>query len=328
MRERWQRSENGFSRFGVFVVVGVCAVLGYIFSLWYLDRYYSGDLEHYRRFYEAVARSSPRQWQDLQQFHLGSSEPAYRWLIGAATFTNLTRIEVLSFFNSLLIAAIASIFLRYRCSVLFCLLFATNFYLLILLGPAERLKFAYIVLAVAVLFSGSFSRSILGIISIFFHNQAMLQFLSGTIYYVIERRAALLESPAKAFILVAVFTALFAGSVYFLIFSSGGTLFEKAAIYMSRSEGVVEVFQWLVILICGVIVFEKRAPFILSMIPLFAFTVNFGSRVNVTTLVMFSFIAIAEDKTRHPVILVVMLYMSLKSIPFMMRVLEYGTGFI
>src|SRR5690606_38999651 len=111
--------------------------------------FYLGDPEHYTRFYNSLFGVHPRNWAALQRAQLGSAEPLYRYVIGAAAFFGIDRIQYISMWNGVLTASIGYVLLKHQSSIIFAVLVFTNYYLMVILGSAERLKFAYIFLTLS-----------------------------------------------------------------------------------------------------------------------------------------------------------------------------------
>jgi hypothetical protein len=307
-------------------LVGLSA-LSFLFSLWYLDAYYLGDQKFYQQFYYSLYQTSPEHWARLQEVYLGSSEPLYRYLIGSAARYDIDRIFYLSIWNALLVTAISYMLLKYRSSFLFGFLLLTNYYLFVLLGPAERLKFAYLCLIMGFVIDNVRARFVFSALSIFFHTQALVQFASAAAYYLADNMRAIFASPLRLLILVVLGSAALALvlSVFFNLV--GTSVILKMEVYSNDSEGILEAVQWGMVLVGGLLVFDKRIAYFVGMLPMGVLTILFGNRVNVATLVLFAVLAITQRKTRHPLVLAVMAYMSLKSIPFLLDVVKYGTGY-
>lgn len=302
-------------------------VVGYFFSIWLLNAYPGGDQEFYTNFWHAMTWAHPSQWQRLQFEYLSSAEPLYRFIIGAGTYLRFDRILYLAFWNGVMLSAIAFILMKYRASILFSVLIFTNYYLIVLVGPAERLKFAYLLLILASCGGGVKWKSILSLMSVFAHTQAMVQFVSAAMYYVIENRRELFSSPLKTFSFTIGILVVIGTAMYFLINSVGDVVLQKAEFYGERSQGLIEIFQWVLILICGSVVFDKRLQFVVGMLPMGVLTALYGNRINVATLAFFCALALAQRKTNHPLVLAVMGYMSFKTIGFIINVLNTGQGF-
>ena len=303
-------------------------VIGYSFSIWLLSEYTGGDQKFYSNFWYAMMWAHPSQWPRLQLQYLGSAEPLYRLVIGAGTYFEFDRIRYLSFWNGIMLAAIGYILLKYRASILFSILILTNYYLVVLLSSAERLKFAYLVLVLAFCGGGIRTKTTLSFMSVFFHTQAIVQFVSAGLYYLIEIRRSIFSSRWKT-VAFFVFIPLLIGIVaYAVLNSAGDVISQKAEFYSGESEGAAEIIQWMLILICGYIVFDKRTQFLIGMLPMGVLTALYGNRINVATLAFFCALSLAQSKTRHPLVLAIMGYMSFKTIGFIMNVISSGDGFL
>lgn len=300
---------------------------GFAFSSWYLDAYYLGDSVAYERFYQSIFRVPPSYWEYFQNFHLGSSEPLYRLVIGPAAYYDLDRVFYISLWNGLLVSLTAYSLYKYRSSFLFSLLLFTNYYLFVLLGPAERLKFAYICLVLAYSVNGIKLRFLLSAASIFFHTQALVQFASAAGYWVMSRLKTFLLTPLRTLIVGLLFAIVLGTIIYVFFEVVGQSISDKSVVYSEQSSGISEAIQWAMILVVGGLVFKGRPAYVVGMLPMGALTILFGNRVNVATLVFFAVMAMTQEKTRNPLVLAVMAYMSIKSVPFLMDVVRYGTAY-
>lgn len=308
-------------------VVGSAFIVGYLFSLWLLKAYYLGDPEHYARFYYSMYGVNPEHWGALQKSYLGSAEPFYRYVVGVPAYFGIDRVQYLSVWNGILTSVIGYILLKYRSSVAFSLLIFTNYYLIILLGTAERLKFSYIFLAFAVCLGSPWKKYLASIVSVFFHTQALIQFISSFAYYGAKNYKDLLSSPMRVlFITLGVAASLMLAG-YLFLGSVGDVVAAKSAGYSERSGGVSEIIQWFLLLIVGVYVFRDKVAIIGGMLPMGLFTFMYGNRVNVATFAFFAIMALAHRKTNNPLVLLVMAYMSFKSIQFIQDIMKYGTGY-
>ncbi len=327
---RSERSPDFVERKGLassFWLSAAAFVGGFVFSLWYVHAYYLGDAQLYTLFYDSLRDTSIEYWAYLQNIYLGSAEPFYRWVIGPAAYFGVDRTLYLSFWNGILVAAICFCLYKYRCGIVFSSLLLSNYYLLVILGPAERLKFAYICLILSAAVDGIKLRFVLSAISIFFHTQALVQFSSAAGFWGARNLPRFLRTPLRT-LLISVSLAVLVGVIlYFFYEAVGRSVVDKSAVYSDTSGGLSEAIQWLMLAGAGVIVFRDRLAYLVGMVPMGVLTILFGNRVNVATLVFFAFMAMTQRKTYHPVVLAVMAYMSIKSIPFLLDVMAYGTGY-
>jgi hypothetical protein len=164
-------------------------------------------------------------------------------------------------------------------------------------------------------------------LSVFAHTQAIVQFVSSAMYYVIEFRKTIFSSRWKTTLFVVGVPVALGAAMYILINSSGDVISQKADFYGEESQGLIEIIQWFLILICGAVVFKRRLQFFIGMLPMGVLTSLYGNRINVATLAFFCALSLAQRKTAHPLVLAVMAYMSFKTIGFVTNVLNTGQGF-
>jgi len=137
----------------------------------------------------------------------------------------------------------------------------------------------------------------------------------------------LLLTPLRTLV-VGLLTAIILGTVlYFFYEAVGQSITDKSQVYGDASAGLSEAIQWAMLVAAGIYTFQGRIAYFAGMLPMGVLTVLFGNRVNVAALAFFTIVAMSQGKTRHPVVLAVMAYMSIKSVPFMLDVIEYGTGY-
>src|SRR6185295_17687267 len=98
------------------------------------------------------------------------------------------------------------------------------------------------------------------------------------------------------------------GSAYDVYINVADIITRKSEVYGDESQGVLEIIQWGLILATGLVVFDKKVQFLISMIPLGILTSLYGSRINVATLAFFCTLAIVQRKTYNPFVLAVMGY--------------------
>lgn len=301
--------------------------LGFVFSLWYLSAYYAGDAIFYTRFYNALYDLPTEYWARFQRIHLGASEPVYRYLVGFGAFNGWNRIYYISAWNGVFVGATGYVLLKYRCSTIFTVLVLSNYYVLVLLGPAERLKFAYIMLILAFAVENRSLKFALAASSPFCHTQAVIQFASGFGYYLTANLRSFAKTPLRTLMLATVAVIAVAVIAYLFVSALGQSVENKSAYYAEESTGVIEAIQWGLLLAVGLYVFKDKSAFFVAMMPMGVLTIMFGNRVNVATFALFAALAILQRKTSNPLVLAVMGYMSFKSVGFFINVMQFGDGF-
>jgi hypothetical protein len=149
----------------------------YFISAELLSLFKYGDQIAYRLFYDRLAGVPFEQVPIIQIATLGSAEPVYGILMWAGANIGFSKDGYLSFFNGFFAAALFILMRKYRVSPVVIALIFCNFYFLVLLTSAERLKFAYIFLTLAAIFSGRI-RFIFGALAFISHFQTLLNFVA------------------------------------------------------------------------------------------------------------------------------------------------------
>lgn len=128
---------------------GAIAIFFFFVSLYIYPLYTSGDVLVYRAFYEEVADLSFPEAFFLYQNALGTSEPGY-FLLVKLLEEFIQKDMLMSILNGALIYSLLTWSSRHRVSWIAVALLSLNFYLLVLLFPAERLKLAILLLMISV----------------------------------------------------------------------------------------------------------------------------------------------------------------------------------
>jgi len=211
---------------------------------------------------------------------------------------------------------------------IFCVPNVSNYYIFVLLGPAERLKVSFLFLLAAA--SGErFTRTLLFLgAATFSHFQTLILLaarLSGHLasfkFSRFIRLRLIVPFGLGALIVVSAMS-------YFLSSPFLPALLGKVEAY--RGERGIESLRELSILgILALFVLKsKKAEFVLIILTLFAAAILLGpERVNMIGFVLFIYFVILERQSNHPAVLSLMGYFSVKGMFFVNAVFERGTGF-
>jgi hypothetical protein len=276
--------------------------------------YTNGDLYHYAKFWDSTVGVSLAEAIINQRIFISSNEILYGTTVWAFSNANLDRLLFLSFFNFLLLHFFVKFLIKHQVSTLNIFLLSMSWYIFILVGPAERLKFAYLFIF-AFFYSGN---RILFFLSILFHFSSLftlyayslMKFRIGDIKkYIFNFKFYILLMPVLAtgayifpFLLtkipaIPLFTFDFLPSIILLLFIG---LFSKQSI-----------FQVLVL--------------ILLLLPFFLYLG--GTRLNMIILFVFIYFMVIDGKSNNIVFYLVNIYNFIKGIFFLYLVGLYGTAF-
>lgn len=311
------------SLYAIFSSIIVC-----IFSLIVLPLYTEGDQQFYKKFYEGCLDDYLILNQQFlcYQSTVGSQEPIYFILAKLASIF-LNKDVFISLSNAILTFLLIKVILKYYqpdySRFFFILLFLTNFYFLVILFSAERLKFSLFFVVLSFLFYG-YKNLLFLFFSLFTHIQSVFLLASYFVFQVFNNENSFFKKTLLIFGFIFMFTC-----VFFIL----NTHFEAKflAFYGATAEedkGFVGVLKTSFLIILGCISVRKIAPFIFGL-PIILSSFLLGP----ARLVMLAFIlylcTILYYKGKMDVALfIVMLYFSFKSIEFVSNILKYGSGFL
>ena len=195
-----------------------------------------------------------------------------------------------------------------------------------LLTSAERLKFAYIFGIIAVLVPVIWRAAAI-IASLLSHYSILIVIISIAVPPKYRELLSYLQGKSggsvKKFLL---FIGAFSSFILFI------TLYREQItdkIWSYESYDVTDMLQGLVLFVVAMIVTNDRANMAIALsFPLVATFILGGERVNMLTVSVFIYLILREGKTKHPIVLLLLAYLSYKSWDYMQNVLAYGTGYL
>jgi len=295
-------------------------------SMLLLTHYTSGDQVHYWRFYEALSSSNASDVMLLARRHVSSAEPISAYVLWVGASLGIEKNIFITVLNVILLLGILLLMRRHKVPWYVQLLIFSNFYVIVLMTGAERLKIAYIFLVYAALVPGKLGLS-LALASPLAHLQSFILLgglaasrTSDNMRSIFGRMRMNKKALISGFILAAI-----AGLV-FLFVQEG--IIRKATGYMARGGGVSELFQ--VVLLAGVAFFVAKDRVRMGLMLISMMVAIFllgGMRVNMIAFSLFVYLMILEGRLQHPFVLALLAYFSLKSVFFVRNIFIYGNGF-
>lgn len=295
-------------------------------SVLLLSHYVFGDQVHYQRFYDDLMYAEAGEVMLLARTHVSSSEPITAYVLWLGAQIGIEKNFYVSFFNTFLLSMLFFLLKAQGAKWYVVLLLLTNFYVVVLLTGAERLKFAYILFAIAALLPVKYGLVIL-MLSPLAHLSSII-FIFGLFswrFADVVRRAVLQLKILSRHIVMALFCAVFAAVVLFYAYEAA---LSKASIYSYMAPPISSVFNLLALLVCGLFVSRDRFSTSFAMIAFVPFVLILGpDRVNMIAFSVFIYILLMEGRLSHPVVLLLLVYLTLKTIPFVQNIFLFGNGF-
>lgn len=313
-------------RQGDLILAMPVGILAFLASLSMLGAYTAGDQLAYRAFYDKVHGVEAGTVPIVQAVTTGSAEPLYGYMIWGASNAGFDKDIFISVLNAIF-AGLLFLFLRkHRVGALAMALIFTNFYLVTLFTSVERLKLAYIFLTAAALLTG-WKAALALLLSMTAHFQSLIMIVA-VIATKLGSRDLVRRHVTRnqlAYILLGLPVALAGFAVFALRFLPA--IQGKIASYTNGSQ-LASLASIGLLLIVGLLVLRQKQAFVIGLLPLMLATVIFGAfRINILAVTLFLYLAIIERRTGHPAVIALLIYFSLKTIPFLENVYTWGDGY-
>lgn len=291
-----------------------------------LTYYTLGDQVHYWRFYEALSSANTADVMPLARGHVSSAEPISAYLLWLGASFGIQKNTFISLLNVILLLGILLLMRKHKAPWYVQILIFTNFYVIVLMTGAERLKIAYILLVYAALVPGKLGLA-LALASPLAHLQSFILLgglaaskASGNIRSIVGR----MRMRKRALISVLVLAPIV--GLVFILLQEG--IMIKATGYMARAGAISEVFQ--ILLLAGVAFFVAKDRVRMGLMLITMMVAIFllgGIRVNMIAISLFVYLVMLEGRLQHPLVLALLGYFSLKSVFFIKNIFTYGDGF-
>ena len=195
-----------------------------------------------------------------------------------------------------------------------------------LVTSGERLKIAYIFLILATLFVGKMRLLFLSL-SPFAHLQSTI-FLAGVMLAQFEGFILNLLfrfTISKRLIRLLIVLLVVGATIGYYLFDG---IQNKATHYASQEVSPFELINLGILSVIALYVSHKRFRMFLVLLPMIpAIAILGGTRVNMIAVALVIYYLMEERRLHHPLVYLLMAYFSIKTIPFVNKIILYGDGF-
>lgn len=295
-------------------------------SLVLLAAYTGGDQVHYHRLYASFKTASFFDIPELLRTIVSSVEYITGIILWLGAKSGIPKNIYIASLNVVLVLELFVLLRRYRVSWLSTGLLLSNYYLLVIMTAAERLKIAYIFLIMAMLLTGKIKKLII-VASPFAHLQSII-ILAGMYSASLEKsiKQLLYRLRISKTDLLFLVAALLLGAVMFLVLFDG--IWGKFSFYLKNEIRLSEFVQIVLLFVIAIFVTDNKFKLSLAFLPLFlAVSLFGGTQINMLAITVTLGILLVENKLNHPLIISLLAYMSFKSIFYINNILMYGDGF-
>ena len=308
------------------IIAIVLTLFAYFFSFYLLSHYTGGDQISYHKFYDALYGARIEEIMFLALAHVSSAEPLSAFILWLGSNLGFEKNVYISLLNVILIVSLFLLARQHRVKMLMIGLLLTNLYVVMLMTGGERLKIAYIFLILATLFVGKMRLLFLSL-SPFAHLQStillagvMLAQFEGFILNLLFR-----FTISKRLIGLLIVLLVVGATIGYYLFDG---IQNKAAAYAFEEVSPFELINIGILSVIALYVSHKRFRMFLVLLPMIpAIAILGGMRVNMIAVTLVIYYLMEERRLHHPLVYLLMAYFSIKTIPFVNKVILYGDGF-
>lgn len=308
--------------------VSVCLFV-IAFSMWLGQFYTEGDQMHYIAAYEAISDADLLNGFLIYKSHITTAEPGHffiSWIFSSIIgFNKIFAMSVSNgFLAFLLIKLVKKIGGAPSVAYIFVL---SNYYFFVMYLTAERLKFSFIFLLLAMLvMERPKAPYLLFIFSVLSHLQMLILLVVREFerYFLSTMRMFQRFSVKKSIItsLIKIFIIIF---ILFYVF--GEYLLWKIPQYMGAS-GLISIWQSTLFMLMTLVYVKNRGQIVLFFIPIIVASLIIGpERIVIIAYFVFAYYAMQYRRGLNYGIALTMLYFGIKSIGFLSNILNTGQGF-
>lgn len=299
----------------------------FVYSYILIVNYTQGDQTSYRALYESLKSANFFDVMDVSTSYVSASEWLTFYILWIPAVSAVPKDIFISCANLLLLNGLFLVLKKYQVNIWIIFLFLINFYVIVLMTGAERLKFSIIFLLISELVNNRKAKVFFAVCSVFAHLQTILFYIAIFFgkyvqVFLLTIKTARIEKKNLYFFLFLIIFAVF----LYLNYSSA--IQAKLDFYSVNNFNILELFQIAVIGLCGLYILKNRYLYLFSLFPPAYLVILIGGiRVNMIAFMVFVYFILLEKKQNHIIFQLLMVYFFVKSIPFVQNIFEFGNGF-
>jgi hypothetical protein len=300
----------------------------FIFIL--LKNYTGGDQVVYGNFYTYIKGKSYIHSIYNSFFSITAFEPIFIFSYWLFSNLGIEKIIYSTILNIILIIGIVKVIKKYEISYLIGLLLLCNFYLLVLLTAAERLKLSYIFIVYSLLVNRRY-QILFYLFAILSHFQNIILFLGLYAYNIIvfrDKKYFIKKNYLFLFLVIVCCFIIFLIKADYFLYDLNLIKYILAKV-PRETQPFNSIFKVLLLNIVLCFILKKkiiRIQFLFLVYIIFILILG-NYRVNMIAVTAALGILLIEKKINHPLSVLLLLYFSLSSIPFIISIFISNHGF-
>ncbi|PVW15743.1 hypothetical protein [Marixanthomonas spongiae] len=308
----------------IFVLSLGFSIYCFLISLYLFQLYIGGDQQYYTHFYNGLHRFSLLDGYLFYKGSLGASEPVYYILIYVFN-TLINKNLFFSILNAFFGFIISKRLLKIGMHPVLLFLISINFYLLVLLIPAERLKVSLLFFLLSFSFKNNKINFALIFLAILAHFQTLILLIHRFCNEIKTQLQNIHTMKVGKVIRFMIIGFLLISIPYYFFFE---TISEKFIIY-KRQTGINEILKPTVFFMLSLI-YKKKDSFtvVIMHLPIIVLAYYIGdSRLVILSFGIFLYYGLQYKRGLNFGTLISLIYFAIKGLIFISDVKIYGEGF-
>ena len=295
-------------------------LITFFFSKFLLFYQTGGDQIGYRELYYNLATADINEIIPLAYINVGGGEPVSVFILWIGAISGIDKDIYISLLNVLLVALLYQTTYRNKVSTSMTAFLLLNFYIIVLMVSAERLKISYIFLLLAVNVKGN-GRIFFLLTAIFAHFQTIILLLSFLVGKLLKLNYKEFSSK-KILLLFCLIPFLF-----YLFNSFFQGMFYKFTTYKSNFP-ISEFFGIFLLIASSILLVKEKLKFLIMLLPIFLSIYYLGgTRVNMIAVTFVLYYLIEQKQISSIVNYPLMSYFVIKAFLYVNLIVKYGDGF-
>ncbi len=299
-------------------------IFGYSYFL--ISNYLYGDQVSYRGLYAALAATDFLDIPITAKNFIDASDVLSFYFLWIGAHFGIDKDIYISLANTLMLLSLFVLARKYNINYTMILLLFCNYYIVVLMTGAERLKFAFIFLFLSDIVRDRKLKIPFLVSSVFAHLQSLILLPSLVFIAYKDNLSSFLKK--RNFRPMTIISFLAVGVIGGLLFYSNiDEVATKFDLY-EKEGSVFSSLQIVVFLSLGLFFIKNKLSFFIVLLPLLLATFFIGgNRVNMIAVFVGVYMFWREQRGNHPFLYIVMIYFFFKSIQFILNIVDYGEGF-
>lgn len=307
-----------------FLLFLIILVYTFFISLYFGSYYTAGDQIFYSMLYEELRLLEFFPAYTFYSLMLNPVEFVYFLYSWIGASLNIDKLLWFSFSNVFLSIIFVLFLKNLKINFLMILLlFFSNFYIYVLFLAAERLKFGFLLFFLSFLVTSNRKLFFYGILAVFSHIQMLIFYLSLIFLNIPKKYKS--KMFYKKFMIYIPFLVILISPFITVV---SGHIFSKLELYIANG-GITSILKQLLFMLFSMYCYKRRSLVFFSFLPLIAVSFIIGDeRVTLFSYFLFIYFSSFRNNGINVPTFLLIFYFGFKSIIFIYRVFETGSGFI